>query len=118
MNDFLARVGDSLAAKIAHEGLGPVSSGTVRHWVAVQDEDGMTIGEDDDTGLEPHEILGTLIARRGVSGAAYVTQHDADALVAQAYVDYPEYGLNSDIRRSRIQRTGGGIEVGTWAYTV
>ncbi|MEJ7787208.1 MAG: hypothetical protein WKF96_20600 [Solirubrobacteraceae bacterium] len=119
MNEFLAVVGRSLSMKIFQDNVGPVAAGEVRHWVVAVDEAGTAIADDDDTGLKPHEILGSLIERDGVRGAAYVTQHSGDALIAQAYLRNPSYGLNSDVRRSRIGRTLDGVAIDDeWEYTL
>lgn len=117
MDAFLSIVGDAVARKINDERLSPVAAGEVRHWVVLQDADGIAITDKDEAGPAPHEILGSLIEKPGVKGAAYVTQHGGDSLVAQVYVRAPEYGVNSDIRRSRIRRLPE-ISVEAWEYTV
>jgi hypothetical protein len=118
MNDFLSAVGEALSTRIAEDGIAPAAGGTVRHWVVLQDDTGTTLTEDDESGLEPHEIVGSLIAGPGVRGAAYVTQHDGDALVAMALVRNPGYGVNSDIRRSDIRREHDHVSVAEWRYAV
>lgn len=114
---FVAVLAESLAATLEREGLGPTRRGQTRHWLVIKDAAGVEMTEATEDGLPPHASLDSLIRQDGVEGAAYVTQHSGDEIVAQAVVR-DGTRLNSDLRRTRLIRTPQGVTVGPWEDAV
>jgi hypothetical protein len=108
---FFQLVADELAAVLAEADPASVE---LRHWILVDDTEGVAITEVGEDAV-PHEALAGL-CDRGASGAAYVTYNPkAEVVVAQVLVTEPR---NFDIRRARTRRAADGVSLDEWEYTV